>query len=40
MSQIVSVDDIANDDKKLEEKAERLVKRLKIFYHICRIDMC
>ena len=33
MSQIVSVDNISNDDKKLEEKAEQLVKPFKVTRH-------
>ena len=34
MSQVTSVDDIANDDKKLEERAEQLVVLPQILYDI------
>ena len=34
MSNITPVDDIANDDKKLEEKAEQLVRSSKVSYDI------
>ena len=36
MSQITPVDDIANDDRKLEEKVQHLVKPFKVFYEIFR----